>query len=189
MYCLTHGIMSGYTGEKEGQFGPNDILTRGQLILMLYRLADEDATFDSCDFEDVNIKNGKKPYYFDACQWGKEQGVISGKTVNGKLVFEPTAPVTRADCASMIMHFAIAYGLESEDSVAELQNGYDLSIYADTIPGKWRQDVLKYAGAKGLITGSIKADGIYANALQSLTRKDAATIFARYMQTYNFAEE
>ncbi len=190
LFCLDQGIMSGYSGKDAGKFGPDDTLTKGQLILMLYRLAGEDAEFDDCEFDDVNkTKKGKKPYYFDACQWGKEQGIITGVKTNGKLLFGPEDPVTRADCASMLMRYSIAMGLETEESVAELQNSFDLSVYKDTIPQSWRKRVMKYAGAKGLITGSVKKDGVYANAMSTLIRKDAATIFARFMKTYELVEE
>ena len=182
-FCLENGVMA---GNEDGTFAPKGVLTKGQLISMLYRLAGADNTYDSCDFADVNLNSkGKKPFYFDACQWGKEMGIISGTEKGGKLYFGPKDEVTRADCAAMLMQYAKMMGLETEDSIKAMQDDYDLSRYKDEIPGKWRKNALKYAGAKELIVGSVDKNGdLIVGALNSLTRRDAASIFARFMQMY-----
>lgn len=91
------GIVSGY---GNGQFGPNDSITREQLAVMLWRYAGQPASNTSLTgFTDIGKASD---YTLTALQWAVEKGIISGKG-NGTL--DPTGNATRAEVAQMLMNY------------------------------------------------------------------------------------
>ena len=70
-YVLQTGLM---IGTSERTFSPNGPLTRGQLMVILYRLAGSPAVESEAPFTDV--KAGA--YYTDAVAWAYEAGVAKG---------------------------------------------------------------------------------------------------------------
>lgn len=72
-YVIERGLMNGMSQEK---FAPNGILTRGQLVTILHRLAGSPDTIRSSPFTDV--KEGR--YYTEAVSWAAEQGLAQGVT-------------------------------------------------------------------------------------------------------------
>ena len=91
------GIVRGY---GNGQFGPDDNITREQLAVMLWRYAGEPTSNASLNrFTDMD-KVGD--YTLTALQWAVEKGIISGKG-NGTL--DPTGNATRAEAAQMLMKY------------------------------------------------------------------------------------
>lgn len=90
-------IVSGY---GNGQFGPNDNITREQLAVILWRYAGQptsDTTLDS--FTDIGNAGG---YALTALQWAVENGIISGK---GTGILDPMGNATRAEAAQMLMNY------------------------------------------------------------------------------------
>ena len=95
----SHGlrIVSGY---GNGQFGPNDNITREQLAVMLWRYAGQPASIASLNgFTDVGKASD---YTLTALQWAVEKGIISGK---GNGTIDPTGNATRAEVAQMLMNY------------------------------------------------------------------------------------
>ena len=98
-WAAEEGIISGY---GDGNFGPNDSITREQLAVMLYRYAGSPATDTSLNFSDAAQING---YASKAVSWAVENGIISGRDT-GEL--DPQGNATRAEVASMLMRFCKA---------------------------------------------------------------------------------
>ena len=91
------GIISGYGG---GLFGPNDVITREQLAVMLYRFAGKPAVSgDALTHKDASEISG---YALTAMQWAVENGILSGRD-DGTL--DPQGQASRAEVASMLMRF------------------------------------------------------------------------------------
>lgn len=91
------GIVSGY---GNGQFGPNDNITREQLAVILWRYAGQPTSNASLTgFTDIGKASD---YTLTALQWAVEKGIISGKG-NGTL--DPTGNATRAEVAQMLMNY------------------------------------------------------------------------------------
>ncbi len=99
-WAIEEGIMNGY---ESGLFGPDDIVTREQLAVMLRNYAmqqgiDTSCTSDLTQFMDTDeISN----FAFSSLQWLVEKNIISGSN-NGTLL-KPTASATRAECAKMLL--------------------------------------------------------------------------------------
>ncbi len=94
-WAAKEGIVTGY---DENTFGPDDPLTREQLVTILYRYAGSPNTAGSLsqfsDAKDVS------DYAADAMCWAIENGIIEGRT-DGTL--DPQGEATRAELATILM--------------------------------------------------------------------------------------
>jgi len=95
------GIISGY---GNGLFGPDDLITREQIAVLLYNLAkslglDISAQADLSGYSDADqISDWARP----AVQWAVAMGIINGRTQN---TIAPRDYATRAEAATLIMQF------------------------------------------------------------------------------------
>ena len=89
--------MSGY---GDGQFGPNDSVTREQFVVMLWRYAGSPkASRRDLEFADADQVSD---YAQEALCWAVENGVLKGND-SGQLV--PGGTATRAEAAQMLKNF------------------------------------------------------------------------------------
>ena len=97
-----NGLVSGY---GDGTFGPNDPVTREQLVLFLYRYAGykgQDtaqsgaAVLDFADAEEISS------WALEAVTWAVDARLLSGKTGN---LLDPRWSATRAEVAQILMNF------------------------------------------------------------------------------------
>lgn len=96
-WAAEQGIVGGY---GNGQFGPNDPITREQLATMLWRYAGEPkAAGAALAFTDADKVSD---YAKAALLWASENGVINGK---GSGILDPKGLATRAEVAQMLKNF------------------------------------------------------------------------------------
>ena len=96
-WAASNGIVSGY---GNGEFGPNDNITREQLAVMLWRyVGSPAATNKELHFTDADEASG---YALEALRWAVENGVINGY---GDGRFGPKGLATRAQVAQMLKNF------------------------------------------------------------------------------------
>ncbi len=97
-WAAENGIVNGY---GDGQFGPNDSVTREQFVVMLWRYVGSPKAnnHDLTAFNDADQING---YALEALCWAVENGVLNGNG-NGRLAPEGTA--TRAEAAQILKNF------------------------------------------------------------------------------------
>lgn len=100
-WASANGIVSGY---GNGNFGPNDIITREQMASILYRYAqykgyDTDTQNNISNYSDATDVSS---YALPAVQWANGVGILSGVT-NTTLV--PYGSATRAQVSSILMRF------------------------------------------------------------------------------------
>jgi hypothetical protein len=96
-WAVENGIASGY---GNGQFGPNDSITREQLAVMLWKYAGSPkASGQDLTFTDADQASG---YAREALSWAVENGILSGYG-DGQLV--PGGTATRAQAAQMLKNF------------------------------------------------------------------------------------
>lgn len=95
-WAAAKNIVSGY---GNGQFGPNDSITREQLAVMLWRYAGSPApTNQTLSFPDADAVGG---YARTALCWAVEKGIMNG--IGGRL--DPKGAATRAQVAQMLKSF------------------------------------------------------------------------------------
>ncbi len=96
-WAVENGIVNGY---GDGQFGPNDSVTREQFVVMLWRyVGSPTAGRRDLDFADAEQVSG---YAREALCWAVENGVLKGSG-KGRLV--PGGTATRAEAAQMLKNF------------------------------------------------------------------------------------
>lgn len=95
-WAASQGIVSGY---GNGSFGPDDNITREQLVVMLWRYAGKPAGTGNlngfADSSDIS------PYAVEAMKWAVGAGAVNG--INGLLV--PSGTATRAQVAQIMMKY------------------------------------------------------------------------------------
>ncbi len=109
------GVIGGY---DEGNFGPNDNITREQMATMLYRYAkykNLDITHTD-DLETFPDAGSVTEFASEAMQWAVGSGIIKGDKGN----LNPQGNTNRAECATMLQRFCETF------MPGELQN-IDLS--------------------------------------------------------------
>lgn len=91
------------TGTSAHTFGPNDVVSRAQMAVFLWRLAGEPAVEADHGFTDVVVGS----YYEAAVRWLKSSGITTGTS---ETTFSPDDPVTRAQLAAFVFRLVDDYG-------------------------------------------------------------------------------
>lgn len=93
LWAYHEGITSGKTATT---FCPNDVCTRGQVVMFLYRyVGSPDVSDAENPFEDVTEGNR----FYNAILWAYLEGITSGKT---ETTFEINGPCTRAQVVTFL---------------------------------------------------------------------------------------
>ncbi|MBE6951924.1 MAG: hypothetical protein E7452_00005, partial [Ruminococcaceae bacterium] len=167
-YALTNGLMGGY---GNGYFGPNDALSRGMLVQILYNLEGKPAVGGEMPFTDV--AEGK--YYVDAIMWAQQNNIVGGY---GNGLFGPDDSITREQLATIMWRYAKYKGYDV--SVGENTN---ILSYDDAFDvAEWAIPAMQWACGSGMIQGI--ADGSTMNLAPqgNATRAQAAAILQRYVE-------
>ncbi|MBO4390951.1 MAG: S-layer homology domain-containing protein [Lachnospiraceae bacterium] len=98
LWGTENGIVGGY---NDGTFKPKGTCTRAQAITFLYRMAGKPTpATSSVIFSDVS---NKKAYYYNAVQWGVENGIVGGYADN---TFKPDNDCTRCQIVTFLYRYA-----------------------------------------------------------------------------------
>lgn len=162
-FVYQNGYMS---GTSENTFSPSQNVTRGMLVMVLYRIAGspEVSEEDEAYFSDTQGK-----YYTTAVGWAKANGIVSGIS---KSRFGPDNRITRQDAMTIFYRYCVDYlGMDGTCSgdLSDFGDSDRVSGYARN-PISWAVDV-------GLMSGTTGSSGVILNPRGNLTRAEAATIF------------
>lgn len=144
-YAVDNELLLGY---DNGLFGPQDDISRGQLAVILHRIAGEPIR-ESARFDDVDYSL----YYGNAILWARSTGVINGYP--NRNAFDPDRSVTREEFATMLANFA--------REIADIDISSDCKGF-DTIDGceqvsSWARTAMGWTVDNGIITGVERDDG------------------------------
>ncbi len=160
-YVYEHELMYGTT---DTTFAPDDALTRGMFVTMLYRMEGKPEATGNTSFTDVPANM----YYADAVAWASANGVVYGTS---ETAFSPDGKITREQMAAMMRRYASFKKLDTSARA-------DLSGYTDAATvSSWASDDMKWAVASELLYGNTR------NQLQptaNATRAQAAAILQRF---------
>ena len=163
-YVYENGIMNGVSDQD---FAPNQNLTRGMIVTILYRMENTPKARTAGTFTDVTAGQ----WYTDAVEWAAAHNIVNGYG-NGK--FGPNDPVTREQLAAILYRYAqyksrdVSVG--EDTNILSYTDAFSISEYA--IPA------LQWACGEGLING---ADGNLMPA-DHATRAQVAAIIHRYLE-------
>jgi len=157
-YVVRQGIMTGY---GDGTFGPQDTLTRAQLVTMLWRMAGEPVVNYAMSFADVS----QDAWYAEAVRWAAAEKVVTGYS---DTVFAPNDEITRQQMATILCRYAKA---EVPEGVMGLAGYGDSTDIAD-----WARSAMLWATHEGILRGS---DGLLYPT-RGVTRAEAAAMLQRF---------
>ena len=142
-YTIARGLMSGYTGARKGQFGPDDDLSRGMAATIIYRMATgktAETTDNDVDTPFSDVPRGA--WYAAAVKWCAEEGVVTGYA--GTTKFGPDDPITREQLATVIGRYMDPKATSGED-VSQFKDASSISAFA--------KGGIAYCNAKKVMTG------------------------------------
>jgi len=160
-YMYNNGYMNGTSDTK---FSPNDTLTRGMVVTMLYRVHGEPTVNYTSTFTDL-----KQDWYKDAVAWAARNGIVNGFDTK---TFGPDRAITREQLAAILYRYAdyIKDSTYSNQSLTGFTDYRSVSSYAT--------DAMEWAVYEGIITGS--AGKLMPTG--SATRAQAAAMFHRFLE-------
>ena len=164
------GIINGY---ENGTFRPNNTVTRGQFITMLWRAVGEPgAENTTLNFKDAaNIPDA----YKDAVAWGVEAGIIKGYDDD---TFRPNQSISRAQMATFSYRLLVlTFGEEAIDEFNQPCGFKDAASVADPYV-----DAVNVCANLGIILGfdtDGDGEGDTFRPNDTANRGQAATIILR----------
>ena len=164
------GIINGY---EDGTFRPNNTVTRGQFITMLWRAVGEPgAENTTLNFKDAaNIPDA----YKDAVAWGVEAGIIKGYDDD---TFRPNQSISRAQMATFSYRLLVlTFGEEAIDEFNQPCGFKDAATVADPYV-----DAVNVCANLGIILGfdtDRDGEGDTFRPNDTANRGQAATIILR----------
>lgn len=152
-----------YQGIDTGVFALDAPMTRAMHVTVLARLesADLSAYHGVSAFDDVD--NGA--WYAAAVAWAADNAITEGV---GDNLFEPDAPITREQIATMLLRYANEKGISAQQ---QAQNFDDADNISD-----WAKEAVLMARALGVVEG--KEDNRF-DPQASATRAEVAAMFMR----------
>ena len=117
-----YDIVAGY---GDGTFRTSETVTRGQLVVWLWKMMGRPAATNSVTFDDTTPTS----WFADALDWAVENGILNGYPDN---TFRSTRPVTRAQLTMWLWQLAGA------------QAGAPAHSFTDVAPGAWLEGGLNW---------------------------------------------
>lgn len=155
------GIMNGTSATT---FSPEEQVTRGMVMAVLWRLSGSPTPAAPSTFPDVEDWY----YYADAVAWAQEVGIASGL---GDGTFGGGSIVTREQLSVFLYRYSQYAGQELASGVLDLYNDVD-SVQS------WAKEGMSHAVGAGLITGTDEGN---LEPAGPATRAQLAVILQRLM--------
>lgn len=158
-----------FKGVYETVFAPADLVNRGMMATVLYRLADAKAEGDNAFFD---VPAGT--WYTDAVIWANRSGVVTGYADG---TFGPADAVTREQMATMLFRYAKAMKMDisAKGDMSKFGDANDVS--------SWASEAMTWAVGVGLINGvADPATGVTLSPAKTATRAEVATIMQRMVK-------
>ncbi|MBO5733573.1 MAG: S-layer homology domain-containing protein [Clostridia bacterium] len=159
-YVTSLGIMNGV---EEGKFAPDEKLTRGMLVTMLYRLSGDEVMGEN-EFLDIV----DDAWFKDAAVWAKEKGITSGY---GDGTFGADDSVTREQLVVFLMRYAELIEMDTKAEQSEFKDDGAIS--------EWATKAINWAKSAGVVSG--RDDGTF-DPKGNATRGEIAVVFMRFCE-------
>ena len=154
-------------GVSDNLFAPNQNLSRGMLVTILYRMDGEKAVTATGAFSDVV----KDSWYEQAVNWAAANGIVYGYD-DGR--FGPNDMVTRQQMAAILWRYAQYKGLDVAANGTVLPDFPDRNEIAT-----WAGEAVSWAYSRGVMTGKT---GGKLDPNGNASRAEAAVMLYRFMK-------
>lgn len=152
-YVLANGLMSGYNSST---FGPDNTLTRAQVVQILYNKENKPETHATNTFDDVIADE----WYCNAIRWGNDKGVVTGY---GNGSFGPSDKVTLEQVATILWNYAGKPGASASADTFGAHNS-------------WADQALSWCADKGIMENVP-----YTTVTGAATRAQTAQMVMNYL--------
>lgn len=152
------------SGTAPGVFSPGQMVTRGQIVTILHRMAGEPAASGTVRFSDVSTGS----YYAQAVSWAADKGIVAGFP-NG--TFGPNKAVSREQLVTILWRYAGMLGAD-DGRRASLQGFRD----AVAVSG-YAYEPMCWAVGTRLLQGTAKD---MLDPAGTATRAQAVVILSRF---------
>ena len=162
-YANANGLFSGVTANT---FAPDQAITRGMLVTVLYRNEENPAVSTASGFADVNAG----AYYANAVSWAQANGIVNGYS---DTEFSPDKLISREEMAAVLERYA-AYrnmGLSGLGNLTQFADQAQIS--------GWARSNVAWAVGAGLLSG--RDNGLLDPQGQT-TRAEAAAMLQRLLE-------
>lgn len=160
------GLIGGYA---DGTFRPNQPVTRKQMAVILWRMAEKPQPTAPAPFTDLGSCGEE---FRNAIAWGYETKLLSGTSGT---TFSPDAALTRQ--AAMKLLFGAAGGQAGQEAL--LYTTYD-GAYADSAQiSVWAREPVYWGVYNGILSGNGQR---LLNPRGTVTRAQLAAILTRYLE-------
>lgn len=147
-----------FKGVSDTEFAPENCMTNGMVITVLYRAAGEPQTNTDGDM-----------WYSKAVAWGLENKIIGDY---GELPFNPEKNVTREEFCMMICRYhKMTASLDYMGYLDQFNDTGDIS--------SWAKEAFEWAFGNGIINGKSETT---LSPKDNATRAEVATMLMRYMK-------
>lgn len=124
LYVWQNNIFKGFT---DTVFGPEDTMTRGQMVTVLWRMSGIAESAIENPFTDV----AETSAYAKAIVWAYENKLVNGYSATE---FRPDQPITRQQFLTILYHYAIYKGMDvsagEDTNVLSYEDAFDIANYA-----------------------------------------------------------
>lgn len=159
LQAFNDGLMLGVTSVE---FAPNENITRGMFVTVLYRMEGEPQAAADNAFVDVPANE----YYTDAIAWASANGIVNGYSAEQ---YAPNQGITREQMAAIIYRYAKFKAVDlSVEGALTYPDSAGITDYA--------KDAVIWNSENGIIRGN--KDMTFA-PLAKATRAEAAAVFTR----------
>ncbi len=169
-FCSAKGLITGYSGDRSGQFGVGDVLTRAQLANILWRNAcpEEAEAYDNDQKNTTGMSDvDSNAWYTGAANWAVKNEVINGF---GGVEFRPNEAVTAEQLATILANYADRTGAENADLGL-------LSGFADSDEiSDWACGSVAWAKSKDVVNGYDENGARYLKPHEEIARERVAAI-------------
>lgn len=160
-YAVVNHIMQGH---DTGMFGPQEDVTRAQVVQILYNMSGDTATIEQ--IEALNFSDVDGNWYEEALAWAVAEGVVDGYPDG---TFKGGNPITREEMVALICRYV--GGDASEDATLDFED-------ADTVGG-WAKEYMLWAVESGLVEGNVVDGKTVLDAKGLTTRAQTAVMVQR----------
>lgn len=162
------GFINGY---GNGNYGPDDQMTRAHFVTILWREAGQPEPSGKASFTDLDPK---QTYYHKAVAWAEENGVINGV---GENRFAPNSNVTREQIAATL------FRMNGGVSGMEVMFGgiYDQVFQDSASISSWAKSAVWWTVYHEILSGTDRTDPLdIISPKEAATRGQIAVMIVRY---------
>lgn len=158
------GLIAGF---EDGSFRPDQPVTRGQFVVILWRMAGSPETDAAADFADV----APTAWYAKAVAWANENGFVNGVSAQR---FDPDGNITREQAVTILHRYAgTPSGMEGM-----LSGIYDSQFTDSGSISPYAKNAVYWAVYHSIVTGMTETT---IAPQQTATRAQITVIFLRYI--------